>query len=62
MIDEIYMNNSQPNNHKHENNHLVEDFIWVNKHEIKSLYSKLIDYEKKIMLYKEILKKNMINE
>lgn len=61
MIDDILMKNNQINKEKLRSNE-NEEFIWVNKQEIKSLYQKLIEYEKKIMLYKEMLKKDLISE
>lgn len=44
----------------HPNLEDSEEYILVKSNKIKSLYSKLIEYENKIILYKEILKKNMI--
>ena len=61
MIDDILMKNNQINKEKLRSNE-NEEFRWVNKQEIKSLYQKLIEYEKKIMLYKEMLKKDLISE
>lgn len=54
------MEKKQKNNHENFNEN--SDYIWIHKQEIKSLYSKIIEYENKISIYKEMMKKNLVTE
>ncbi len=50
----------EKNNKNPKNISSDSEYIWVHKEEIRSLYSKIVEYENKIIIYKELIKKNVI--